>query len=209
MTAPADQPNTLPSRRGTVERATRETQISIHLNLDGNGTAEISTGIPFFNHMLDQLARHGLFDLTMRCKGDLEVDAHHTIEDCGLALGRAFHQALGDRAGIRRMASVTVPMDETLAHVVLDISGRPYCAAQVLHAGSPGTGITPALVAHFLSSFATEARITLHVTVQHGIDGHHQAEAIFKALARALCEAVAIDPRRAGTIPTTKGTLTG
>jgi imidazoleglycerol-phosphate dehydratase len=197
------------SRVADVERRTRETEISLRLDLDGTGTSAVETGLPFLDHMLDQLARHGLFDLTLRCRGDLQVDAHHTVEDCGLLLGRAFHQALGDRAGIERMGFALVPMDEALAEVAVDFSGRPHCVADVRGAGSSTSGISPALLAHFLESFAAEARLTLHVRVEAGHDGHHQAEAIFKALARALSTAVRRDPRRRGVVPTTKGTLTG
>jgi imidazoleglycerol-phosphate dehydratase len=195
-------------RCGTVQRTTRETAIEVRLDLDGTGRAEIETGLPFLDHMLDQLARHGLFDLALHCRGDLQVDAHHTVEDCALALGQAFDQALGDRAGIRRMASALVPMDEALAQVAVDLSGRGYCASAVGGAGSPTAGVSPALLAHFLERFAAEARLTLHARVLAGEDGHHQAEALFKALARALDEATALDPRRAGAVPSTKGTLT-
>ena len=195
-------------RVAAVERTTRETQVAVRVDLDGSGASEIETGIPFFDHMLDQLARHGLFDLTLRCRGDLQVDAHHTVEDCGLLLGRAFHEALGDRSGIRRMGQALVPMDEALAQVAVDFSGRAYCAAALGSAGSAGAGIPTSLLEHFLQSFAAEARMTLHVRVLAGNDGHHQAEAVFKALARALCDAATRDPRRAGLLPTTKGTLT-
>jgi imidazoleglycerol-phosphate dehydratase len=192
-----------------VERATRETQIAVDLDLDGTGAATIDTGLPFLDHMLEQVARHGLFDLTIRCRGDVAVDAHHTVEDCGLTLGRAFHQALGDRAGIRRMGQALVPMDEALAQVAIDVSGRPYCVADVGGAGSDDGQVPASLIRHLLESFAAEARLTLHVRVLAGASGHHQAEAIFKALARALQEAVQHDPRRAGAVPSTKGTLTG
>jgi imidazoleglycerol-phosphate dehydratase len=196
-------------RTAHVERATRETQITVDLDLDGAGAAAIDTGLPFLDHMLEQVARHGLFDLTIRCRGDVAVDAHHTVEDCGLTLGRAFHQALGDRTGIRRMGQALVPMDEALAQVAIDISGRPYCVADVGSAGSDDGRISASLIRHLLESFATEARLTLHVRVLAGASGHHQAEAIFKALARALQDAVQRDPRRAGAVPSTKGTLTG
>jgi imidazoleglycerol-phosphate dehydratase len=192
-------------RAAEVERQTRETEISLRLDLDGDGTASIETGVPFFDHMLDQLARHTPLDLSLRCRGDLQVDSHHTIEDCGLLLGRALHQALGERRGIRRMGFARVPMDEALAEVAVDLSGRSYCLADVATAGS--TGFPPSLVAHFLESLAAEGRLTLHARVVYGRDGHHQAEALFKALARALGDAVAVDPRRAGRLPTTKGTL--
>ena len=200
-------PGASPARVAALERTTRETDISLRVDLDGSGVADVDTGVPFFDHMLDQLARHAPLDLTLRCRGDLQVDAHHTVEDCALLLGQALHEALGDRRGIRRMADARVPMDETLAEVALDLSGRPFCRAEVGEAGS--AGMPPSLVAHFLESLATGARLTLHVRVRYGRDGHHQAEAIFKALARALGEAVAPDPRRGGVVPSTKGTLTG
>jgi imidazoleglycerol-phosphate dehydratase len=191
-----------------LQRQTRETEITVRLNLDGSGAAQNDTGLPFLDHMLDQLARHGLFDLAVRCRGDLQVDAHHTVEDCGRLIGSAFHQALADRAGIRRMGHALVPMDEALAQVAVDLSGRAYCAADVAGAGSAGAGIAPALLKHFLESVADAARMTLHVRVLAGSDDHHQAEAVFKALAWALHDAAARDARRAGIIPSTKGTLT-
>lgn len=195
-------------RVAELERKTRETETAVRLDLDGSGRSQVETGIPFFDHMLDQLSRHGLFDLTLRCHGDLEVDAHHTVEDCGLLIGRAFQQALGDRAGIRRMGDALVPMDEALAQVAVDLSGRAYCVAEVGGAGSVAAGISPSLLQHFLESFATEARLSLHVRLLAGHNDHHQAEALFKSLARALNEAVARDARRAGSLPSTKGTLT-
>ncbi|HEU5316208.1 MAG TPA: imidazoleglycerol-phosphate dehydratase HisB [Chloroflexota bacterium] len=196
-------------RTARLERTTRETRISLTLDLDGTGRSEIQTGLPFFDHMLDQLARHGLFDLTLECRGDLEVDAHHTVEDCGRLLGRAFDEALGTREGIRRMGDALVPMDEALAQVAVDFSGRGWCAASMGSAGSDAGGVPTSLLAHFLEGFAAEARLTLHARVLAGENDHHQAEALFKALARALCEAATRDPRRAGILPTTKGTLTG
>lgn len=199
----------VPDRRvAEIQRKTRETDIHLRLDLDGTGAAQIDTGIPFFDHMLDQLARHGSFDLELRCRGDLEVDAHHTVEDCGRVLGQAFHQALGDRAGIRRMGHALVPMDEALVQVALDFSGRAYAAVDVGGAGSAGAGIPASLLEHFLESFADTGRLTIHVRMLAGSDAHHQAEAAFKGVARALSEAVALDPRRAGIVPTTKGTLT-
>jgi imidazoleglycerol-phosphate dehydratase len=198
-----------PSRVAELSRKTRETDITVKLDLDGSGTSDIATGFAFFDHMLDQLARHGLFDLTLRCAGDLEVDAHHTVEDCGRLLGRAFDQALGAREGVRRMGSATVPMDEALAQVAVDLSGRGFCVADLGTAGADGGALPPSLLAHFFEGFAAEARLTLHVRVLAGQNDHHQAEAVFKALARALCDAVALDPRRAGKVPSTKGTLTG
>jgi imidazoleglycerol-phosphate dehydratase len=194
-------------RVATLERTTRETQISLRLDLDGSGSADVDTGVPFLDHMLNQLARHAPLDLRLRCRGDLHVDTHHTVEDCGLALGRALYQALGERRGIQRMADARVPMDEALAEVAIDLSGRPWSVLEVGDAGS--TGLPPSLVAHFLESLATEGRLTLHARVVYGRDGHHQAEALFKAFARALGGAAAVDPRRGGSVPTTKGTLTG
>ena len=197
-----------PGRTAELRRETRETKIALRLDLDGTGQSKIRTGVPFFDHMLDQLARHGLFDLELHCEGDLEVDPHHTVEDCGRLLGRAFDQALGKREGIKRMGDALVPMDEALAQVAVDISGRGFCAADLGTAGADSPGLTPPLLAHFLESFAAEARLTLHVRVLAGRNDHHQAEAVFKALARALNDALSHDPRRAGMVPTTKGTLT-
>lgn len=210
MSAPVAGTDSAAPRQRVVrlERKTRETAIEVELNLDGRGSSTVATGLPFLDHMLDQVARHGLFDITLRCAGDLEIDAHHTVEDCGLLLGRAFHEALGDRAGVERMGHALVPMDEALAQVAVDFSGRPHCAAEIGSAGSQSAGITPALLSHFLQSFATEARLTLHVRVLAGSDEHHQAEAVFKALARALHDAARRDPRRAGLLPSTKGTVT-
>ncbi len=194
-------------RESQIERKTAETEISLRLNLDGSGRAEIQTGLGFLDHMLRHLALHGLFDLQLEARGDLEVDAHHTVEDCALALGRAFDQALGDRAGIRRMGSALVPMDEALAQVVVDLSGRPYTVFQAAWNG-PAVGALPtSLIEHFFQSFAVAARANLHAGVLYGRDDHHQAEALFKALGRALEAATRLDPRRSGNIPSTKGTL--
>jgi imidazoleglycerol-phosphate dehydratase len=194
-------------RTAEISRQTNETQITIKLNLDGNGQHEIATGIGFFDHMLTHLAVHGLFDLTVQAKGDLEVDTHHTIEDTALALGQAFDKALGDRKGIIRMGDCFAPMDETLAHVAVDLSGRPYAVVQAdWH--TPYVGNIPTtLFPHFFESFAVTARCNLHARVLYGRDDHHQAEALFKAWARALDQVTQIDPRRAGVIPSTKGTL--
>lgn len=202
------QPDPETARVAELNRKTRETDIRLRLDLDGTGASDIRTGVPFFDHMLDQLARHGLFDLSLTCTGDLEVDPHHTVEDCGRLLGKAFDQALGSREGIRRMGDALVPMDEALAQVAVDFSGRGFCAASIGNAGSDGGGLPATLLAHFLESFAGEARMTLHVRVMTGENDHHQAEAVFKALARALCIAATRDPRRAGVLPSTKGTLT-
>ena len=189
-------------------RQTNETSIQIKLTLDGTGTHEISTGIGFLDHMLTHLAVHGLFDLSIRAQGDLDVDTHHTIEDVALVLGQAFDQALGDRKGILRMADCFAPMDETLAHVAIDLSGRPYSVIQA-EWHTPYVGNIPAtLFPHFFESFAITARCNLHARVLYGRDDHHQAEALFKAWARALDKATQIDLRRAESIPSTKGTLT-
>ncbi len=194
-------------RTADIQRQTNETQISIQLNLDGTGEHQIETGIGFLDHMLAQLAVHGLFDLRLAAQGDLAVDTHHTVEDCALALGQALDQALGARVGIARMGSAYVPMDETLARVVIDLSGRPYAVVQaVWHTPALG-GIPTSLFPHFLESLAVNARANLHAEVLYGRDDHHQAEALFKALGRALDMATRLDPRRGGAIPSTKGSL--
>jgi imidazoleglycerol-phosphate dehydratase len=195
-------------RTAETSRQTNETQIEIKLDLDGNGKHEISTGIGFLDHMLTHLAVHGLFDLSVHAQGDLEVDTHHTVEDVALVLGQVFDQALGDRKGIFRMADCFAPMDETLAHVAVDLSGRPYSVIRAeWHAPYIGN-IPTTLFPHFFESFAITARCNLHAHVLYGRDDHHQAEALFKAWARALDRATQIDPRRANAIPSTKGTLT-
>ncbi|MBI5957483.1 MAG: imidazoleglycerol-phosphate dehydratase HisB [Chloroflexi bacterium] len=195
-------------RKATISRRTNETQIELSLNLDGSGKVEINTGIGFFDHMLHHIAHHGLFDLSVQAAGDLHVDAHHTIEDVAICLGRALDQALGDRAGIVRIGSAYVPMDEALARVVVDLSGRAYAVIQA-EFDTPQMGQMPtSLVVHVFESIAFNARMNLHAAVLYGRDDHHKAEALFKALGRALSAAVAFDPRRGG-VPSTKGTLTG
>lgn len=194
-------------RKASVKRETNETQIQLELDLDGSGQIDLHSGVGFLDHMLAQLALHGLFDLSLTARGDLDVDCHHTVEDVALALGEAFYQALGDRRGIVRMGSAYVPMDESLAFVAVDLSGRPYAVIQAeWHAPTVG-GIPTSLFDHFLETFASQARCNLHARVLYGRDDHHQAEALFKALGRALDAATAIDPRRAARIPSTKGTL--
>ncbi len=194
-------------RTAAITRHTNETQIELTLNLDGHGAADISTGVGFFDHMLHHVAVHGLFDLTVHAQGDLYIDAHHTVEDVAICLGRALDEALGDRKGIVRMGSAYVPMDEALARVVIDLSGRPY-AVILAEFDAPAIGQMPtSLVAHVLESVAVHARMNLHAAVLCGRDDHHKVEALFKALGRALSAAVAVDPRRAG-VPSTKGTLT-
>jgi imidazoleglycerol-phosphate dehydratase len=197
---------TTPARIASVDRKTGETEIKLTLSLDGSGTPEIRTGIPFFDHMLTLFARHGLFDLTVAAKGDIEVDYHHTVEDVGITLGQALSKALGDKAGIRRYGSAYVPMDEALARVVVDCSGRPFLAYEAPR-GVEAIGMFPfQLVEEFLRAVAVQAGLTLHVSILVGRDAHHMAEAIFKAFARALDVAVSRDERVKG-IPSTKGVL--
>ncbi|MEN3614840.1 imidazoleglycerol-phosphate dehydratase HisB [Plantactinospora sp. ZYX-F-223] len=202
------------SRTARVERTTAETKVLVELDLDGSGQADITTGVGFYDHMLHQIARHGGFDLTVHTVGDLEIDAHHTIEDTSLALGTAFDQALGDKIGIRRYGSATIPMDEVLVRAAVDLSGRPY----VVHdepALAPYIGpVYPtSMTRHIWESFGQSARLTLHVSVLRAArpgghpDAHHVVEGQFKAVARALREAVAVDPRSAGAVPSTKGLL--
>jgi imidazoleglycerol-phosphate dehydratase len=194
-------------RTAEISRQTNETQIQIKLDLDGTGKHDISTGIGFLDHMLNHLAVHGLFDLSVQAKGDLHIDAHHTVEDVALALGHAFDKALSDRQGIIRMGDCFVPMDETLAHVAIDLSGRPYSVIQAEWHTPYVSNIPTTLFPHFFESFAITARCNLHARVLYGRDDHHQAEALFKAWARALDVATQIDPRRSDGIPSTKGIL--
>lgn len=194
-------------RTAELSRQTNETQIAIRLDLDGTGKHEIATGLGFLDHMLTHLAVHGLFDLMVQAKGDLHIDPHHTVEDVALTLGQAFDQALGDRKGIVRMGDCFVPMDETLAHVAIDLSGRPYAVVQAKWYTPYIGNIPTTLFPHFFESFAVTARCNLHARVLYGRDDHHQAEALFKAWARALDAATQIDSRRVGVIPSTKGTL--
>lgn len=195
-------------RSATITRRTTETQIELALDLDGTGTAEIATGVGFFDHMLHHVAHHGMFDLRIQASGDLHIDAHHTIEDIAICLGRALDEALGDRKGIARMGHAYVPMDEALARVVVDLSGRAYPVIQAAF-DTPLMGQMPtSLVAHVLESIAFNGKLNLHAAVLYGRDDHHKAEALFKALGRALRAAVALDPRRAD-VASTKGTLTG
>jgi imidazoleglycerol-phosphate dehydratase len=197
------------SRSAERRRGTRETRIEVRVELDGTGEADVSTGVGFFDHMLDAFARHGLFDLRVRCEGDLHIDAHHTVEDVGIALGAAFGEALGDKRGIVRYADATVPLDEALVRAVVDISGRAFLHFQVEAPGSqPRVGdFDVALSAEFWRAFATEARITLHLDGIRGVNAHHVVEATFKAAARALDAATRHDPRRASLVPSTKGVL--
>ncbi len=195
------------NRQATITRQTKETSIKLTLNLDGTGQADIATGVGFFDHMLHHVAVHGLFDLTVEATGDLHIDAHHTIEDVAIAFGQALDQALGDRAGIVRMGSAIVPMDDALAQVVVDLSGRPYAVIDARFDASFIGQMPTILVRHVLESIAANARINLHAQILDGWDDHHKAEALFKALGRALDAATMLDPRRSG-VPSTKGTLT-
>ncbi len=193
-------------RSATIDRTTGETEVHLKLDLDGSGKSEINTGVGFLDHMLTLFAHHGLFDLVVDAHGDLYVDAHHTVEDVAICLGQALDRALGDRAGIVRMAHSYVPMDESLGFVALDLSGRPYAVIEVTwHTSLLGT-MDPDLVRHFLETVAIHGRMNLHARVLYGRNDHHQAEALFKALGRALDAATQIDPRRQG-VPSTKGVL--
>ena len=194
-------------RTASLSRSTRETEISVRLDLDGRGEADISTGVGFFDHMLTQIARHGLIDLEVKAKGDLHIDDHHTVEDVGIALGQCFRKALGDKAGISRYADVTLPLDEALSRVVVDISGRPYLVFRTaFHAPKIGSFDTQ-LVEEWFRAFAMQAGLTLHVETFYGSNDHHIAESCFKALARALRLAVAVDAGQGGRVPSTKGVL--
>jgi len=194
-------------RKAEISRDTSETKIAVSVNLDGTGSYDVKTGIGFFDHMLEQLARHALMDITVRATGDLHIDDHHTVEDVGIALGRAVAAAVGDKRGIRRYGSCLLPMDDTLVRAALDLSGRPYLVWKVgFTAPKIGTFDTE-LVREFFNAFAMQGGITLHVECLDGISSHHIAEAAFKAVARALRDALEIDPRKANAVPSTKGTL--
>ncbi len=199
--------NSTAGRRGRIERATRETRIVVDVDLDGTGKSDIATGIGFLDHMLDQVARHGLIDLTVRAEGDLHIDMHHTTEDTGIALGEAVKKALGDRAGIVRYGHAYIPMDEALSRVAIDLSNRPYLVWQVEFRRDKIGEMDTELFREFFHAFAQAAGATLHVTTLHGENNHHIAESCFKGLARALKMAVALDPRMAGVVPSTKGVL--
>ena len=193
-------------RKAQLRRETRETQVTVKLCLDGKGRAQVATGVGFLDHMLLLLARHALFDLTVEAEGDRQVDDHHTVEDVGICLGQALRKALGEKRGIRRFGSAAVPMDEALAQVAVDISGRSMLIYRVPGLPEKVGSFDTSLVREFLQAFTSHAEVTLHVMVPYGEDGHHVAEAVFKGLARALREAVEIDPRERG-VPSTKGVL--
>ena len=194
-------------RRATITRKTAETDISVEIDLDGSGVYDNRTGVGFFDHMLDQLARHALIDMTVRASGDLHIDDHHTVEDVGIALGQALAQALGDKRGIRRYGSCLLPMDDALVRAALDLSGRPYLVWNLGFAVPKIGTFDTELVREFFQALSTHGGITLHVDALHGINAHHVAEAAFKSVARALREAVEVDPRKADAVPSTKGTL--
>ncbi len=195
------------TRKGTVSRKTKETELHVEVDLDGTGRAEVSTGIPFFDHMLETLCKHGALDAVIRCKGDLHIDQHHTVEDTGIALGQAIDQALGDRKGIARAGCFYFPLDEALARSVIDLSGRSFLHWNVALDQGPRSAMDISVLEGFFKAMADNARGNVHVDLLTGRDFHHGAEAIFKSFARALREAVAVDPRLAGTVPSTKGVL--
>ncbi len=194
-------------RRASISRNTAETQIEISVDLDGSGSYDNRSGVGFFDHMLDQLARHSLIDITLRASGDLHIDDHHTVEDCGIALGQALARTFGDKTGIRRYGACHLAMDDALIRAALDLSGRPYLVWNVDFPAQKIGSFDTELVREFFQALATHGGITLHVDRIHGINSHHIAEAAFKAVARALREAVEPDPRMAGTLPSTKGAL--
>jgi len=194
-------------RQASITRTTKETDIAVSITIDGTGRAGIDTGIGFLDHMLEQIAKHGLMDLSIRARGDLHIDAHHTTEDVGITLGQAFRQALGEKKGITRYAHAYVPLDEALTRVVVDISGRPWLVWQVDFPTEKIGAFDTELVHEFFYAFAINAGLTLHVETLYGRNSHHIAETCFKALARALRAAAAIDPRMGGAIPSTKGAL--
>jgi len=194
-------------RSAQVSRNTLETRISVELNLDGTGKVRLDTGLPFLEHMLDQIARHGLLDLDITAKGDLHIDAHHTVEDIGISLGQAFNQAVGDKKGLRRYGHAYVPLDEALSRVVLDISGRPGLVFNAEFVRSNVGEFEVDLIREFFQGFVNHALVTLHIDNLAGDNAHHQAETIFKAFGRALRVALELDPRMVGVMPSTKGTL--
>jgi imidazoleglycerol-phosphate dehydratase len=194
-------------RTATIDRQTKETRIKASVNLDGSGSYDIETGVGFLDHMLEQLARHALIDITLKAKGDLHIDFHHTTEDSGIVLGQAFAKAIGEKIGITRYASVHLPMDETLTRVAIDVSGRPFLVWNVTFTQPKIGDMDTELFREWFQAFAQNAGITLHVENLYGVNNHHIAETCFKGLARALRQAIAIDPRQADRVPSTKGTL--
>jgi imidazoleglycerol-phosphate dehydratase len=197
----------LEARQARVERKTKETEIQLHLNIDGTGSAKVETGIPFFNHMLEAWSKHGLMDLAVEAHGDLEVDLHHTVEDVGIVLGRAFRDAVGDRKGIVRYGSSAIPMDEALVSATVDISGRPFIVFNVPLTRTRIANFDLDLLKDFFRALAFNAELNLHVNMHYGENLHHIAEAVFKAVGRALSEASRLNPRIGGVVPSTKGVL--
>ncbi len=195
------------NRSATIKRDTKETQIEVSINLDGTGKAELEIGVPFLEHMIDQIARHGMFDISIKANGDLEIDAHHTVEDVGITLGQAFNEALGDKKGIRRYAHAYVPLDEALSRVVIDCSGRPGLEYNANYSRARVGDFDVDLIFEFFQGFINHAMMTLHIDSIRGRNSHHIAETIFKAFGRALRVAVEIDPRMEGILPSTKGAL--
>jgi imidazoleglycerol-phosphate dehydratase len=194
-------------RQARVERKTKETEVTLHLNLDGTGASKVRTPIPFFSHMLEAWSKHGLMDLGVEASGDVEVDLHHTVEDVGIVLGQALREALGDKKGIARYGTAFVPMDEALISASVDVSGRPYLVFNVPVARTRVSNFDLDMLPEFFRAFAFNAEITLHVTMQYGHNLHHITEAVFKAVGRALAEATRLNPRIAGVVPSTKGSL--
>ena len=194
-------------RQASVTRETAETRIELSVDLDGTGAYDVQTGVGFFDHMVDQLARHSLIDITLRCKGDLHIDDHHTVEDCGIALGQALAKAMGDKRGIRRYGECALPMDDAQVRCALDLSGRPYLVWNLAFPTDKIGTFDTELVREFFQALATHGGITLHLDMVHGFNSHHIAEAAFKAVARALRAALEVDPRKADAIPSTKGML--
>ena len=202
MTTPPTAPRT-----AEVSRKTAETDITVKLNLDGTGVSRLATGIGFFDHMLDQIARHGLIDLDIKAQGDLHIDGHHTVEDVGITLGQAVAKAVGDKKGLRRYGHAYVPLDEALSRVVIDFSGRPGLVLNIPFTSGMIGGFDTQLTHEFFQGFVNHANVTLHIDNLRGVNAHHQAETAFKAFARALRMALELDPRALGTIPSTKGSL--
>ena len=200
-------PSSFPQRTAEVSRTTAETRIHVRIDLDGSGSAHLNTGIGFFDHMLEQIARHGLIDMEVRCEGDLHIDGHHTVEDVGIAIGQAVRQAVGDKRGLTRYGHSYVPLDEALSRVVVDFSGRPGLVLEAKFTSGMIGQLDTQLIHEFFQGFVNHALVTLHIDNLKGANAHHQAETMFKAFGRALRMALERDPRMAGTIPSTKGTL--
>ena len=200
-------PSSFPQRTAEVSRTTAETRIHVRIDLDGSGSAHLNTGIGFFDHMLEQIARHGLIDMEVRCEGDLHIDGHHTVEDVGICIGQAVRQAVGDKKGLTRYGHSYVPLDEALSRVVVDFSGRPGLALNAQFTAGMIGQLDTQLVFEFFQGFVNHAGVTLHIDNLKGVNAHHQCETVFKAFGRALRMAVTPDPRQAGMVPSTKGAL--